>query len=681
MADKRTGSARGTRPASARRDGILLGVAAAGLLVVGIVFALLQTRQVANPVLAAQLRELTRSALAIGSTAERAAAGLQPDFAVLSTAAQNIDGLLPGVIAAAPASARSEADAAAAAWSGLGGAIDAIRIGSEPYQRVAEAMRYVGTAIHASDNPAADGGLARNVAVLIEKIAARPAASAALLSAASQQAVALERLHALAGGLLGRGANFKAAVADLDAQIRVLQSNNDSLLADPALASSVQLLKEDVKGLAQAAQVTSQQAEPVAALLTAAAGTPAAIVNLTSTLAALDDKAGSVRDGLPTWLPWIAYLAGLLSLGAIALFVRLRQQAAAEAARLAAEKETRQQQAILHLLDEITNLADGDLTVDVTVTEDFTGAIADSINYTVQTLRGLVGTINRTSEDIVGAAASTQGTALKMSEASERQAQEITATSTAITATSESLRAVAARAENISLEAEGSVQIAHNGANTVGRTIQNMAALREQIQDTAKRIKRLGESSQEIGNIIEVINDIAEQTNTLALNASIQAAMAGEAGRGFSVVAHEVQRLAERAGSATRQIETLVKTIQADTNEAIISMERSTANVVSGAQSAEEAGQALTRIEASSQELARSIQDIAIAARGESQAATRIADTMLSIRQIAMQTSESAGLTSQAVGELNALSDKLRESVSGFKLADDNEAGAVAAPI
>jgi twitching motility protein PilJ len=288
----------------------------------------------------------------------------------------------------------------------------------------------------------------------------------------------------------------------------------------------------------------------------------------------------------------------------------------------------------------------------------------------VQTLRGLVGTINQTSEQIVSSAASTQDTAQRMSQASDRQAREVVAAANSITSTSQQLQDVAGRAERIAVQAQTSVQIAHNGASTVGRTIQNMAVLREQIQDTAKRIKRLGESSQEIGNIIEFINDIAEQTNTLALNASIQAAMAGEAGRGFAVVADEVQRLAERAGSATRQIENLVKTIQADTNEAIVSMERSTSNVVAGAKSAEEAGQALTRIEASSQELAKGIQDISVAARSQSAEANKIAGTMQGIREIAVQTSGSAATTAQAIGELNLLSDKLRESVAGFKLPE-----------
>ena len=236
---------------------------------------------------------------------------------------------------------------------------------------------------------------------------------------------------------------------------------------------------------------------------------------------------------------------------------------------------------------------------------------------------------------------------------------------------SKSLSNIATRADAVSEQARNSVTVAHNGASTVGRSIQGMAALREQIQDTSKRIKRLGESSQEIGNIIEFINDIAEQTNTLALNASIQAAMAGESGRGFAVVADEVQRLAERAAAATRQIETLVNTIQADTKEAIVSMELSTTNVISGARSAEEAGQSLTRIEATSTDLARVIQEISSEAHAEAEQSVRIAEQVELIRGSAIKTAESAQNTAKAVGELNALSTTLRESVAGFKLPAD----------
>jgi twitching motility protein PilJ len=358
-------------------------------------------------------------------------------------------------------------------------------------------------------------------------------------------------------------------------------------------------------------------------------------------------------------------VAALLTLGLfIVLFTRqLRQEAI-----IASERDARQQQAILELLDEITNLADGDLTVDVTVTEDFTGAIADSINYTVANMRSLVGQITSASAEIAAAASATQKSALKMSAASEQQAREVAGATTSVTGMSESLQEVASRAQTLAQQAQTSVTVAHTGAETVDRTIGGMTALREQIQDTSKRIKRLGESSQEIGNITELINDIAEQTNTLALNASIQAAMAGESGRGFAVVADEVQRLAERAANATRQIENLVKTIQADTNEAIISMERSTANVVTGARAAEEAGQALTQIETASTELAQLMETVAAAARDQSAQGNKIADVMKLVREIAVETAGSSQKTSEEVGELTSLSEKLRESVAGFKL-------------
>lgn len=353
----------------------------------------------------------------------------------------------------------------------------------------------------------------------------------------------------------------------------------------------------------------------------------------------------------------------------VSIYLRADAQRRSTAAAVTADNI--QQQAILSLLDEITNIADGDLTGELTVTADFTGNIADSLNYTVQTLRNLVGTINDTSVEIAAAASSTTERVEKMSAASEGQAREIVRATQSISLASRSLEAVASRAETLSEQAKGSVDTAHSGAATVGRTIQGMSMLREQIQDTAKRIKRLGESTQEVGNIIEFINDIAEQTNTLALNASIQAAMAGESGRGFAVVADEVQRLAERAASATKQIESLIKTIQVDTQEAITSMERSTTNVVGGAKSAEEAGLALTRIEASSQELAKLIQDIAGAARDQSVETTQLATAMQGIREVSIQTSETAHQTAEAVGELNVLSGKLRESVAGFKLPAD----------
>ncbi|WJW75794.1 methyl-accepting chemotaxis protein [Thiohalobacter sp. IOR34] len=343
--------------------------------------------------------------------------------------------------------------------------------------------------------------------------------------------------------------------------------------------------------------------------------------------------------------------------------------------QVAEEANRKNQEAILRLLDEMGNLADGDLTQYATVTEDFTGAIADSINFTIDALRDVVTTINSTSEQVSSAAEKTKATAVNLAEASEHQAQEITSAVTAINEMAVSIGEVSKNAKESAAVAQKSVEIANQGGETVRRTIEGMDTIREQIQETSKRIKRLGESSQEIGDIVELINDIAEQTNILALNAAIQAAMAGEAGRGFAVVADEVQRLAERSSNATKQIEALVKAIQTDTNEAVISMEQSTAGVVNGARLAEDAGEALEDIVSVSTDLAELIENISNSAAQQSKAADNITSTMTVIQEITTQTNAATNETATSIGELTELSSELRRTVAGFKLPEA-EAGA-----
>ncbi len=333
-----------------------------------------------------------------------------------------------------------------------------------------------------------------------------------------------------------------------------------------------------------------------------------------------------------------------------------------------ARTNAQNQEAILRLLDEMGDLADGDLTVTATVTEDITGAIADSINYAIDALRNLVSAINDTTQQVSSAAQQTQATAMHLAEASDHQAQQITGASTAINEMAASIEGVSHNAGELADEAQRAVQIAGKGSNAVQRTIHGMDTIREQIQETSKRIKRLGESSQEIGDIVELINEIAEQTNILALNAAIQAAMAGEAGRGFAVVADEVQRLAERSGDATRQIDALVKAIQSDTNEAVASMEQSTSGVVTGAKLAQDAGTALEEIESVSTHLAELIQNISEAARQQATAATNISDTMNVIQEITTQTSAGTNETAASIGNLAELANELRHSVAGFRL-------------
>ncbi|MGA7801491.1 MAG: methyl-accepting chemotaxis protein [Gammaproteobacteria bacterium] len=368
--------------------------------------------------------------------------------------------------------------------------------------------------------------------------------------------------------------------------------------------------------------------------------------------------------------PEMAYGFGLIALLTLFWMGAQLYQDQQRRTRTAEEGNKRNQEAILRLLDEMGNLADGDLTKYATVTEDFTGAIADSINFTIDALRDVVTTINATSEQVSGSAQQTRQTAMTLADASENQAQEITSASTAINEMAVSIDEVSNHAVESADVAQRSVEIAHKGADTVRRTIDGMDSIREQIQETSKRIKRLGESSQEIGDIVELINDIAEQTNILALNAAIQAAMAGEAGRGFAVVADEVQRLAERSANATKQIEALVKTIQTDTNEAVISMEHSTAGVVNGARLAENAGEALAEIEGVSNQLADLIGNISDSARQQSQAASNISQTMHVIQEITMQTNTGTNETAQSIGNFAELAEELRRSVAGFKLPE-----------
>ncbi|MFT6979354.1 MAG: twitching motility protein PilJ [Marinobacter psychrophilus] len=339
------------------------------------------------------------------------------------------------------------------------------------------------------------------------------------------------------------------------------------------------------------------------------------------------------------------------------------------------------QNAILRLLDELADLADGDLTAEATVTEDFTGAIADSINYAIDQMRGLVQAIRGTAVRVATAAQESQSTAMQLADASEHQAQEIAGASAAVNEMAVSIDQVSSNAAESSAVAERSVAIAKKGTNVVQNTIRGMDNIREQIQETSKRIKRLGESSQEIGDIVSLINDIADQTNILSLNAAIQASMAGDAGRGFAVVADEVQRLAERSSAATKQIEALVKTIQSDTNEAVISMEHTTAEVVRGARLAQDAGVALEEIENVSTSLAELIQNISNAARQQSSSALHISNTMNVIQEITSQTSSGTNATAYSIGNLADMAFELRSSVAGFKLPEEDEVADTKVPL
>lgn len=419
------------------------------------------------------------------------------------------------------------------------------------------------------------------------------------------------------------------------------------------VSDSVQEIFEATPALFRARQATNRILDQTPALLEAGTGLSDAITGLPAS------RTLSYGSALG---------AGLIALILLALIGLQVYTSTRRRLRDIAAANDRNQQAMLRLLDEIEGLGDGDLSAEATVTKDFTGAIADAINFAILHLRQLVARIQDTSENVAAAANETRATTLQLADASEHQAQEITRASSAINEMAAAIDQVSASAAESAAVAARSVTIATNSANVVQSNVRGMDTIREQIQDTAKRIKRLGENSREIVDIVSLISDIADQTNILALNAAIQASMAGDAGRGFVVVADEVQRLAERSASAAKQVAALVRTIQSDTQEAVSSMEQTTSEVVKGAQLAQNAGSALEEIQAVSATLAELIQDISATAKRQALSAGQVSRTMDVIQNITTQTTATTNATAVSIGGLAEMAVELRGFVAGFKL-------------
>jgi twitching motility protein PilJ len=390
----------------------------------------------------------------------------------------------------------------------------------------------------------------------------------------------------------------------------------------------------------------------------------------------------SARTGLGAGTVVMLFLLSLAALGLAGAigYVQVKEgrerALVADRERIEAERATEEasrvnaanQAAILRLMNELQTVAEGDLTQEATVTEDITGAIADSVNYTVEELRLLVGNVQNTATRVAQTTSQVESTSTELLAASTEQLREIRETGQSVLTMAERINGVSSQAQESATVARQSLQAASSGLQAVQNAIGGMNSIRDQIQETSKRIKRLGESSQEIGEITELISDITEQTNVLALNAAIQAASAGEAGRGFSVVAEEVQRLAERSADATRQISALVKAIQTDTQDAVGAMERSTQGVVEGAKLSDNAGTALSEIDRVSRRLADLIEQISLSASREADSANVVAANIQHIFAVTEQTGEGTRTTAQQVRELSHMAEELRQSVSRFKI-------------
>lgn len=508
-------------------------------------------------------------------------------------------------------------------------------------------------------------------------------APAAQLHAASSEAILLRKVEKNLFALGSDEEAISAEVRQLGQQIQTFEQNLNGLLeGDQTLAikrvNNVET-RSELEVLGQGYQAIEQDFKAVSDVAPDLYKASVFARQLGHLHISIDESLGEYAVALDKHheqadLIWKVGL-GLGGLALLSLLLMVTQAQRDNKKQLHAIQEANQksQGAILQLLDEMSTLADGDLTVEATVSEEITGAIADSVNYAIDEMRKLVQAINLSSVRVENTAKQTQSTTLELSESSKEQANQIERVSEAIEDLNRSIDKVSQNAEDSAEVAESSVNLAQKGVRTVRGTIEGMDVIRERIQDTSKRIKRLGESSQEIGDIVGLITDIADQTNILALNAAIQASAAGEGGRGFAVVADEVQRLAERSSNASKQIEALVKTIQADTNEAVQSMEQSTSHVVRGANLAEDSGRALEEIESVSNRLARLITDISSESREQAILSDSVTELMGSIQRITGQTVAGTNDTALAVGELVEQSRFLKQSVEGFKLSDELE--------
>lgn len=631
------------------------------------------------------MNDLMLSSQQLARTAQAAEIGDVQSVARLKAHGAEIEAMLeklhgdqgPGALPPLPARVDPQLMAVERYWRGMRADIDTIVAGAQ----AAAAMRENGRSLDALFSSA------RLTTQEVFGAIASGTGSAEQVSLVGRQLVRLERMSIDVSRVLEGGSDNAAAVIGLKRDVDDFMNTTARLLgddsSDPALRVVDPVARQGVERLAslfanRASLIDSfiGRSETLIKLHEAANRIDADSVPLLEATRTLEEQYGKASAAADQYTTAIIVFGVLALACLLTLGIQLIRDARAHTEEVrrreleSRERNRRNQDSILKLLDEMSDLAEGDLTAYASVTEDITGAIADAFNYAIDALRHLVARIDHTSEAVAEAAQASRTRAVQVSVASDRQNAEIIKAAATMQHMAESIERVSANAAESSEVAERSVTIANKGARAVRETIDGLDEIRVTIQDTAKRLKRLGESSQEIGSMVGLIDDIADQTNVLALNAAIQASMAGESGRGFAVVADEVQRLAERAGQTTKRIEQLVKTIQVDTVEAIESMEASTTGVVSGALLAQGAGTSLAEIENVSQQLAKLIAAISATSREQAERATAVAKTMSAIRTIATQTRAGANTTAKSVGNLADLAEALKTSVAGFRLPE-----------
>ena len=553
-----------------------------------------------------------------------------------------------------------------------------------------ETLTNVGQALRQINRQSSD---LLEVAETVSSLKLQSGASAAELSAVGQLVMLTQRIGKSANEFLTLEGVSPEAVFLLGKDLNTFREITDGLLKgnadlrlpgtrDPATRERLEQLSTLYEQTRKQASTILGSLQGLAAAREAQSGIVADSEPLRKGLEQVQEDLQSasglgVLRGVALLLAAVLAVAG--GLGLLRLYVfnqALRARQAEEVANKAEAQERdakrvndANQAAILRLMNELQTVAEGDLTHQATVTEDITGAIADSVNYTVEELRTLVAQVQNAVARVTDTTTQVEATSTELLAASSEQLREILETGESVLKMASRINEVSAQAQQTAQVARQSLAVSDTGRKAVSDTIDGMNQLRENIQETAKRIKRLGESSQEIGEITELISDITEQTNVLALNAAIQAASAGEAGRGFSVVAEEVQRLAERSGDATRQIAALVKTIQTDTQDAVAAMEQSTQGVVQNAKLSDAAGSALGDIDRVTRRLSELIEQISSEARREAESANVVAANIQHIFAVTEQTGDGTRSTAQMVHELARTADELRRSVDRFKIA------------